>query len=144
MAVERRDPLPPGHYWQFIRTDELPQWQAWLTANYPNVVAKVSETLYTSPDNVLFAYTPTGELIRKDEGEVVLFTVRQPVKWVGLGFPTILQNDPGIAPYQALAETAKTPKPEEFRTPLEQLWAEVKTAAFVGLALFIGIKALKK
>ena len=98
MAVERRDPVPPGRYWVFVKKDELDQWQAWLSGSAGKVKVVASETQMRSPDGWIWAATPeamlpgTDGIIRESGGEWILFDVVSPYPWVKLGFPTIVTN----------------------------------------------------
>jgi len=115
MAIERRDPLPPGRYWVFLYTSELERWQAWVTANTNRVKVRASELQTTTPNNPMWGITPTGTIIKDPVGEAILFDVLQPVPWIGIGFPTIVKEQ-GSSPeaiMRAMTEIATAPLPEE-------------------------------
>lgn len=101
VAVERRDPVPPGRYWIFVKPNELDQWHSWVTGSAGKVKTVVSETQLRSPDGWLWAAKPeailpgTDGIIRESGGEWVLFDVLAPYPWVKLGLPTIV-TDPTI------------------------------------------------
>ncbi len=74
MAIERRDPLPPGRYsFNVWHGEDRPKWDAWTRAN-SNTVRTVSIEPGTAND-------------------WVMFDVLAPTKWVGLGFPDIVTQD---------------------------------------------------
>lgn len=79
MAIERRDPVPPGRYSVFVLTKEEPLWHAWLAEHRGAVRA-----LMSVPKN-------GGDW---SNGTATLFEVDSPVKWVGLGLPDIITASP--------------------------------------------------
>lgn len=92
MALERRDPLPPGRYSIFLLTAEMPQWQAWVRqhSDRVHVDATIDQRAVGGGELTATAYVDTdGNIIWKTVGAVLLFTVKAPVPWVGIGLPDI-------------------------------------------------------
>jgi hypothetical protein len=96
--MERRDPVPPGRYWIVLKRDELPQWREWEISNSSKVSVVATESQFVSPDGWLWASRPeailpgTDGIIKTIAAEWVLFDVKAPVKWVGIGLPTIVTD----------------------------------------------------
>lgn len=72
MAIERRNPVPPGWYWQDIFRKDAPGFNDWLRRHKGKVFVRK---------------TTTGEPMW------VLFEVRTPVVWEGPGLPTIADKE---------------------------------------------------
>lgn len=90
MALERRDPLPPGRYAIFIRQDEEAKWAEWLAANKATVSLVVSIPKRAVASNTaVFSITFTGDVIENYVGRAELFDVTTSTPWVGLGYPDI-------------------------------------------------------
>lgn len=87
MAVERRDPVPAGRYWIWLNPGEDAAWETWTRQNAPKVRVRLSEG--------------------SDGGTHVVFDVLEPVKWIGFGFPTIVES--GTLP--TTSETVQAPAP---------------------------------
>lgn len=112
MAVERKDPLPPGMYWIFVLTKELDRWNEWVMDHAATVRQLASQTQTVTPDSPLWGITPSGDAIKDPAGEVIVFSVSALTPWVKLGFPTIVK-DPKLSPYQVIdREVASAPDPE--------------------------------
>lgn len=94
MAVERRDPVPPGRYWVFILPKEEEQWARWVTANQATVrVIGVERKTKLEPYvPAIFATRPDLSIIMQDGGAWLLFDILAPTPWVGLGLPTIVNS----------------------------------------------------
>lgn len=95
MAVERRDPLPPGRYSFFVLVSDGPAWAKWLgeQGGRVRVVAQVDKrALGTSVP--VFATRWDGTIIQDLVGTDVLFDVLEPTPWVGFGFPSIESAPP--------------------------------------------------
>lgn len=91
MALERRDPLPPGRYAIFINDDEVPRWSAWVVA-HPSVkpIASIQKRAVGGSELTAIFHTDTdGNIIWENVGSSVLFEVTAPTPWVGLGLPSI-------------------------------------------------------
>lgn len=90
MALERRDPLPPGRYSFFVRADEEQAWSEWLREHRGSVslLVSVPKKVVTSR-SPLFSVTFTGEIIRDYAGRAELFDVLAPTPWFGSGYPDI-------------------------------------------------------
>lgn len=78
MALERRNPLPKGLYWQDIFSKDQEAFDRWLTnARLFKAVEVVrSETIASEPRRTW-----------------VLFRVLDPIRWDGPGFPTIAESE---------------------------------------------------
>src|SRR5262245_21543099 len=112
MAVERRNPLPSGIYWQDffeppVGGASIQGFQQWLKEN-TNYVS-VLKTVYNGPGRDPFLEFTTGALYTINPGLAavanqlpgtgrarawILFKVRSPVLWpsVKFGFPTIAEQ----------------------------------------------------
>jgi hypothetical protein len=112
VAIERRDPVPPGRYWIYLKKEELSHWEEWLRINAGKVSVVASETQTQTPEGLLWATTPTGDIIKNAVGEWILFDVKVPVPWVGFGFPTIV-TDPNVRSTTDVM-TAPEPEPEKY------------------------------
>jgi hypothetical protein len=89
MAVEKRDPLPPGRYWVTLHPEEIETWYAWVERNRPNVHVINNEVQTVTPDSFIWAVTPFGEVIKEAKAYWIVFEVKAPVAWIGFGYPTI-------------------------------------------------------
>lgn len=138
MAIERRDPLPKGRYWIFLLEGEDPQWQAWVRAHASTVRVRVTERKerLESYTPAIFSTRPDLSIIMEDGGTWVLFDVLAPTPWVGLGFPTIVDN-PEIA---SSSQVEQAPPPEPELKPGDV----IRTAAFAVGAIVLAAVALNR
>lgn len=149
--LERRNPLPPGRYWQDIFDKQAGDWNAWLAAHSSGQVGDTSGDViieraeHFTPDPLRDGSWLPAALQPDNAGKIagrvwVLFRVVRPVDWpaVKLGFPTIaddsvqqssdtVDNPPGPTPTEEIAEAV-----EKVTSPL--LW---------GLGLVLAIKAVQ-
>lgn len=142
MALERRDPVPPGRYYVFFEADEASTWQAWATAHADRVRTIAVESQTVSPDSPIWATTPTGQIVKEHVGDWVLFDVTAPVPWVKLGLPTIV-TDPRV---RSTRDVYKLPAPEPDVGPLDKLAAGLDllgTLALLGGIFVVGRAALQ-
>jgi hypothetical protein len=104
MAMERRDPLPPGRYSFVVPVADGAVWKAWTKAHSMTVatVAAVPQKALAS-NNPFFATDLEGNIIENLVATVVVFDVSSPTPWVGLGFPDIV---PGPQTPEAALEWA--------------------------------------
>lgn len=104
MALERRDPLPPGRYSFFVQVSDGAAWKKWTKEHSSTVktVAAVPQKALAS-NNPLFATDLDGNIIQDLVGTLVLFDVTMDTPWVGLGFPDI---EPGPQTIEAAREWA--------------------------------------
>jgi len=119
MALERRNPLPPGLYWVDVHGDDkIHAFNKWVKQDSIRV-RKVRAT-----------EDPTGQW---PSGNWYLFEVLAPTQWDGPGLPTIAENLDLEA-----EDTVQRPAPEE---PLEwSLPSPGKALAVAGgVALAAGI-----
>lgn len=91
MALERRDPVPPGIYWLDVPQARVGEFNAWASAR--DVVVRRSVEKPNSDEPVLTWY---------------LFEVLQPTPWVNIGLPTIAEQG-GETTYE---DTSQRPEPE--------------------------------
>lgn len=73
MAIERRNPLPVGHYWVHVEAGDSQAFNSWLMASGDAVQVVASQA-------------------PRDGWEWVRFDVRRPVVWLGPGYPTITRE----------------------------------------------------
>jgi hypothetical protein len=142
MAVERRNPVPPGTYWvdQFDqaggkRGTGILGFDAWLKRNDDKVKLLKREEF---PSAVLPEFT---NLVFNDNATAgprrvwYLFKVEQPVPWeIGWGFPTIATTGttPNALPSVTTSDdTVTKPKVPTFTENLEEIFSDVKTVAVV-------------
>lgn len=142
MAVERRDPVPPGRYYAFVDEDKAEHWSDWV-AEYKDrvrVVAMEAQTL--TPNVPVWATTPTGEIIKAYAGDWVLFDVLSPVPWVNIGLPTIVTD----MRVKSTRDVYQLPPPGSDEGPLDQMAQSVQlliTLATVGGVLLLGNAVLQ-
>lgn len=142
MAVERRDPVPPGRYWVFILPDEEETWARWVQAhaNTVQVVGVERKEKLEPYVPAIFATRPDMSIIMVDGGAWVLFDILAPTPWVGLGFPTI--ESTGSVTQSSQVEQGEVPPqgagPGDFAAKL------IMGAAPWALAAFLGVVALKR
>ena len=146
MAVERKDPLPRGRYWIVIRASERKQWEAWATAHRDTIHTVVADPLRDgglmgNQLAELFIANPVAvaamaALGGSDIGDWILFEVKQPTRWVGLGYPTIVQpwENPESPDQVVTAPTTETSEEMTERLANKAIW--VGAAVLVGLFLF--------
>jgi len=132
MAVERRDPLPPGRYSAFILPKETAEWTAWVAQHRDTVRVEATidqRTIGGSEETAMFHADLDLKLITESGGSAVLFTVSAPTPWGGFGFPTIETR----ASTEWQKENSETSGPA-VNTPLEQIRNLVLFAGVVYLA----------
>ena len=131
MAVERRNPLPPGRYWVYVLEDELEAWDEWAREHSATVRVVASEQKKKLPAfrPAIFATRPDLSIIMDEAGAWILFDVTAPTEWVGFGFPTIV-TDMTIT-QSSQVEQAPAPDPDDQLA--RDVWGEVK-----GLVLLAG------
>ncbi len=123
MAVERRNPLPIGHYWVDVPASRVEAFDAWVTR---------------SPVIVRETRTVEAEGAGEEGFTSYLFEAREGTPWEGPGFPTIA--DEGTR----LDDTVERPDPEP--EVLDQLKGTAGAVKFgVGVALIgFGFWAVSK
>lgn len=117
MALERRNPLPPGRYSIFIHTDEESRWADWLREHRDTVRLLISVPKRVVASNTaVFSVTFTTEIIQNYIGRIELFDVSADTPWVELGYPDIQTGvipeqfarrelDPGVTCYWVWTES---------------------------------------
>lgn len=80
--LQRKNPLPPGRYWQDIFSDHWDEFHQWLAANQGSVAVETTET-----------HVPQGVETGKAR-EFYIFRVKSPVVWnqTHWGFPTVADS----------------------------------------------------
>lgn len=136
MALERRDPLPPGRYWQFILEDEYGPWQQWANEHSDTVqVVAVERKKHLAPYRpAIFVTRPDLSIIMEEAGSWMLFDVSAPTPWVGFGYPTIV-TDPKVIS-SAQVEQAPDPLPDDQLA--RDVWGRVSELLFWGAVVYIG------
>ena len=81
--LERRNPLPPGRYWQDIFAPNFDAFHAWLVANKESVHVEVAQSFSGKE--------PEMNIPNAIDREFYIFTVSDPVTWdqTHWGFPTL-------------------------------------------------------
>jgi hypothetical protein len=142
MAMERRDPLPPGRYWLFLMPSEIGRWREWTETHRGVVKTVLVEPQLALAPHVpaIFATRPDLSIIREQAGDYVVFDVLSPVPWVGFGFPTIVP--PGELP--SANQVSSGPEPGDTdMNPLGALFGEAKTLALLAGATYLGAILLR-
>jgi len=136
MALERRDPLPIGRYWQFVLEDEYDRWQSWVTENRDTVqVVAVERKMTLEPYRpAIFVTRPDLSIIMHEGGSWVLFDVKAPTPWVGLGYPTIV-TDMTITRSEQV-EQGPPPAPDDQLA--RDVWGRVSELLFWGAVVYLG------
>ena len=93
MALERRNPLPPGRYWIDVFGDNRPRFTTWARQQKASVKVRVTESDVNS----------------EPPREWHLFDVSAPVPWDAqtFGFPTVAEPE-----VQTSQDTVQRPPPE--------------------------------
>lgn len=117
MALERRDPVPAGRYYIFIKADESDAWAGWVEQYADRVKPIAIESQSISPDSPIWATTPTGSIVKEHVGDWILFDVTAPVPWVKLGLPTIV-TDPSV---RSTVDVYQAPVIDTENGPLDEL-----------------------
>ncbi len=147
-ALERRNPLPPGRYWQDIFLRQAKDWNAWFPAPLADGTLVVEKVERFTPDpwadGSWLPGGPTGDLNVIGDRTWVLFRITRPVAWPAtkLGFPTIADQS-----VQASADTIQNPP---VPTPVEEIRDAlldnvVKPALYIGggylvIKLLLGLR----
>lgn len=137
MALERRDPVPPGRYSVFVNADEAEDFSEWLDDNAGNVhvIATVDKLrLADDTDAILapvFSTTWRGQIIEHRVGSVVLFDIFADTPWVNLGLPTI---ETGLSVEAFQRRETENPEYIPGVAPLD----EVKGLVLLGLGVYLG------
>ena len=136
MALERRDPLPAGRYWQFLLEDEGPAWAKWTHDHSSTVrVIATERKMKLSPYRPAIMVTrPDLSIIMEEGGAWVLFDVLAPTPWVGLGYPTIV-TDPTITRSEQV-EQAPAPQPDDQLA--REVWGRVSELLFWTGVVYLG------
>lgn len=134
MAMERRDPLPPGRYSVFIPVADGSRWKDWTAEHRATVrtVAAVPQKALVS-NHPIFATDLEGNIIENLVGTAVLFDVSASTPWVGLGFPDI---EPGPATASAASEWAGKRAESTFIAEPD-LMSQVKGIVLLGGAIYL-------
>lgn len=110
MTLQRKNPLPPGRYWQDIFARQANDWNAWLAPvlRSGDVTIERVEHFNADPlhDGSWLPGGASGDLNVIGDRTWVLFNVVNPVDWPAtkLGFPTIAEKE-----VQSSADTATNP-----------------------------------
>lgn len=126
MAVERRDPLPPGRYSVFLKPDEGERFRAWAKAHGVVIVAAFPREV-TRSNTPIWSISATGQVLLETVGESVLFDVTRASPWIGFGFPTI---ETGI-------DTTMFINRELYVPPEPTALSELGTIALVGMGVYL-------
>lgn len=142
MALERRNPLPPGKYWidQFEAKGGILRFDAWLRRESKTVRVLQREE---HPADLTAAWDP---IFHPGEGGSVarklrvwyLFEVLKPTLFEkGLGLPTIVPTSTQAPPVTKSDDTVTKPKVEEPRDVFARLAGDAKTILLVGGLLYL-------
>ena len=140
-VMERRDPLPKGRYWVYIDDSETGTWGDWQAEHQDSV-----STIATEPQQAIYRWLPAIfqtrwdlDIITHTEGYWILFDVKTPVAWVGLGYPTTV-IDPTV---KSATDVATAPPPAPTGDPLAgtsfgELLTGARNLLLIGGALYVG------
>lgn len=119
MAIERRNPLPPGRYWQDILEQHVASFREWLQSNKAVVRVVAAES-----------HPRDGDWPAR---EWYLFEVSAPTPWQATkwGYPTIATGE-----VQSSADTVQRPPPE--KDPLERIDETIISAGKSATVLLFG------
>lgn len=145
-ALERRNPLPPGRYWQDIFDKQAADWDKWAQENEAAGNLKIVKFEYFRPDPFRSGEWLPVSLQPESMGAIpartwLLFDIIKPTDWPAtkLGFPTIV-DDP--AAVQSSADTAVNPPgPSPLEETGEAIAGALKPIAW-GLGALLGLKLL--
>ena len=144
-AIERRNPLPVGRYWQDIFSKQEPAWLEWFSTNTQSGSVKVEKAERFFADPLRDGSWLPESLKPESAGTIAdrtwfLFQVLKPVDWpaVKLGFPTIADQT-----VHSSADTADNPPGPSPSQEVGQVLTDyvVKPAAGL-LVLYLGAKLL--
>lgn len=132
-SIERRDPVPAGRYWIYIDEKESSRWQAWVKAQQGKVAVIATEAQQSMATwlPAIFVTRWDLDIIKSTVGYWLLFDVKEPVPWVGLGLPTSV-IDPHVHSSSEIM-TAPAPKSEEELNPIGELYSTASTALKVAM-----------
>jgi len=146
VALERRDPLPPGRYWIFLKKDESERWRKWVDES--PVVPRYSESMSAlGRAPAVFQTRWDLDPIMQHVGDYVVFDVIRPTPWIGFGYPTIVSQGEITAstPLPSTTDVIQAPAPAEGDfNPLGELFGEVKTLVFVGAGIWLATMLLSR
>jgi hypothetical protein len=131
MAVERRNPLPPGLYSVFVevdREDDFTEWQRENAATM-RVLSRIAYDRLNS-NTPLFSISPTFEILTHVVGYATLFQVMAPTPWDGPGLPTIESNQ-----YLWTEEHTEDPGAH---LPKDDPFGDIKRLVLLGGSLYLG------
>lgn len=136
MAIERRDPLPTGRYWQFILEDEYGPWQKWVHDHQSTVdVLAVERQKRLAPYRpAIFVTRPDLSIIMDEAGSWMLFDVLAPTPWGGFGYPTIVTD----MTVRSSAQVVQAPPPVPDDQLAREVWGQVRGLLFWGAVVYIG------
>lgn len=138
MALERRDPLPPGRYSVFITEAETARWSAWVTANIETVKVIGSISQRVAPNGLpVFAVDTDFNIIWKRIGTAFYFEVSAPTPWVKLGLPDIETRSVDAWRQEKTENPEYIPDPDAI-DPI----AEIKSLLLFGAVVYLGALAL--
>lgn len=133
MAVERRDPLPPGRYSVFLKPDEGERFRAWAKDSGVSLVVAFPRQV-TRSNVPIWSINATGEVLLETVGESVLFDVTTPAPWVGFGFPTI---ETGVSVDQFVNQELYVP-------PEKSALSELMTIALMASGVYLAAALLTR
>lgn len=142
MAVERRDPLPPGRYWVYVLEDELVRWDEWARDHSAtvHVVSSERKKKLSSYTPALFVTRPDLSIIMDEAGAWFLFDVSAPTPWVGFGFPTIV-TDPAV---RSSTDVEEAPDPEPDDQLAKDIWKEIRGLILLAGGVYLGGTLVKE
>jgi hypothetical protein len=130
MAVEKSDPLPPGRYWIVVFKRDEQAWNQWIEQFSPERV-KVRASAGLDPGGLLDNLLGTGST----PGYWVQFDVLEPVPWIGIGYPTIVEQ--GKPSPTSPTDVITAPEPET----TDELAGK---ALWIGAGVVVGLFLLNK
>jgi hypothetical protein len=132
MAMQRKNPVPPGRYW----VDQFNTVGPYDSATPQNGIDRFERWINQNKDKVrLVRREKFNSLFNGKERAWYLFDVVAPVVWEkGWGFPTIVQA--GATPsapmsVQTSEDTVQKPADEGALQPFVELFSDVKTVVVV-------------
>jgi len=129
--LERRNPLPPGRYWQDIFKPQFSAFDNWLVRNRDHLDVLTTEH-FDAPG--IEITDPAG--FGTTERQWILFRVIEPVKWEGPGLPTIATDD--------IRSSGDTERPTDDIVPPNDAGGIFKVAALAAGAIVLAGVVLNK
>jgi len=138
--MQRKNPLPPGRYWQDIFEDQWSAFDAWLTQNADKVHVEENETHIPEGDEK--GGNITGIAAGAKARHFYIFTVLSPVMWdqKHWGFPTVA--GPAVKSSEDTVQRPELPRDLTDQLPSARDIAKDVTHAIITVAVVAAAAAV--